>query len=216
MINGFDFVFFSELTLLEQNVYYVKCFRFVRKLRWEYPDFENWFNNLFQQSPCLRPEREILFCRINQEVVGIAILKKTPEEQKICTLRVDKRYQRMSIGKNLMELSFEWLGNDKPLITVHKSKQREFERLFQYYGFELDDQKWGYYWMFRTELAYNGELPSRELRLNRFEIADMHEVIAEFIQRGVYDTEQMYRRCIELWTERNLYFEYRLLNGLYL
>lgn len=206
-INGFDFVFFSELTLLEQNVYYEKCFRFVRRLRWEYPDFVKWFGNLFQLPPRLRPEREIVFCRINHEVVGIAILKKTAEEQKICTLRVDKRYQRMSIGKNLMELSFEWLENEKPLITVHKSRQPEFERLFQHYGFELDDQKWGYYRLFSTELAYNGELPGKAFGLNRFEIADMYEVISEFVQRGVYDTEQMYHRCVELWIKRNLYFE---------
>ena len=152
-------MFFGELAPLEKEIYYKKCYDFVQKLNLEYPRFEEWFRGLFGEIPVLKSGREILLCRTSEQIAGIAILKNTQEEQKICTLRVDKRFQRMSIGRNLMELSFDWLKNDKPLITIHRSKQNEFRKLFQHYDFRLEEQKWSYYRQFCTEMVFNGALP---------------------------------------------------------
>lgn len=178
--NGFEFLFHNELDPFEKEVYYKKCYFFVSKLNMNYPHFDDWFINLFEIPPFLKSEREILFCRYRNEIAGISILKKTKEEQKICTLRVDKKFQKLSIGKQLMELSFEWLENDKPLITVHKIKQQEFEKLFHYYDFRLADKKWCYYRMFCTELSYNGELPSKTIVTNPIELTGIREMIYHY------------------------------------
>lgn len=42
-----------------------------------------------------------------------------------------------------MELSFEWLNDDKPLITIHNSKKHEFNKLFKRYNFELEEKSGG-------------------------------------------------------------------------
>ena len=86
-------------------------------------------------------------------------MKKTPNEKKICTLRVKKYFQRQGIGRSLIEQGFEWLDNEKPLITVHKSRRNEFKPLFDFYGFHLEEMHKNYYQLFGTELVFNGMLP---------------------------------------------------------
>lgn len=159
--NGFTFFFFRELSCEGRKVCKQESYNFLQDLEKEYPAFGKWFARLFASPECLEREREILFCMRDGEIAGLAILKRTPEEQKICTLRVGRRFQGRSVGRLLMQMSFEWLENDRPLITVHQSRYREFKGLFQYYGFELEDKKWCYYKLFQTELAFNGELPRR-------------------------------------------------------
>ena len=140
------------------------------KLRNEYPGFDLWFYSLFEKPACLKREREILLCICGDDIAGIAILKRTFAEKKICTLRVEQKYQKMSLGKQLIGLSLEWLNTEKPLITVHKSKQYEFDKLFQYYNFQLMDEKQGYYSLFSTKLSYNGELPEKSIFYNQFDV----------------------------------------------
>lgn len=202
-MNGFEFVFYNELLSFEREFYYKKVYFFVSQLKEEYPHFDEWFNNLFENPLFLKKDREIICCRYQNDIVGIAILKKTEEERKICTLRVDEKFQRLSIGKSLMELSFEWLENEKPLITVHKTKQHEFEKLFRYFDFRLEDRKWCYYRMFSTELSYNGELPSKSILLNQIELADIREVIDEFMKKGIFDLELLHRRCVEICMQQD-------------
>lgn len=203
IINGFEFLFFGELAPLEKEIYYKKCYDFVQKLNLEYPHFEEWFRGLFGEIPVLKFGREILLCRTSEQIAGIAILKNTQEEQKICTLRVDKRFQRMSIGRNLMELSFDWLKNDKPLITIHRSKQNEFRKLFQYYDFRLEEQKWSYYRLFCTEMVFNGALPPKKILLSKFEIADMRESIKAFLKYNLYDKDLLVQLSVDLWKKQN-------------
>lgn len=201
----FQYLVYSKLSTFQKNMYYPNCRSFLCKLNREYPFFEQWFNGLFVRVPELRQDREILLCVDNCKIVGIAILKKNAEEKKICTLRVEKQYQKMSIGKTLMEMSFEWLETDKPLVTVQKSRSKEFEKLFKYYDFQLDDEKRGYYKPFSTELIYNGELPGKHIWLNRIEIIDISNILYEFIGKGIFDKNAIIERCIRKY-KTGIYF----------
>ena len=203
--NKFQYLVYSELSIFQKSMYYHNCRNFLYKLNKEYPFFEQWFNGLFIKIPELRMDREILLCVYNCQIVGISILKKNVEEKKICTLRVEKKYQKMSIGRTLMEMSFEWLETDKPLVTVQKSRSKEFEKLFQYYNFQLEDKKWGYYKPFSTELIYNGELPGKNIWLNKIEIADMSDILYEFIGKGIFDKNVIIEHCIRKY-KSSIYF----------
>lgn len=101
--------------------------------------------------------------------VGLAILKKTKLEKKICTLRVNRNFRGVGIGKKLIEFSLDWLECEKPLITLRKSKQPQFGKLFDYYGFELAQKNVDYYRMLSSELAFNGVLPKKSIELGNFE-----------------------------------------------
>ena len=55
----------------------------------------------------------------------------------------------------------DYLNDDKPLITIHISKFKQFEKLFKRYGFEIEQEMMSYYGFFKTELSYNGVLDKR-------------------------------------------------------
>mgnify|MGYP002229573086 FL=1 len=109
---------------------------------------------------------------------------------KICTLRVAKPFQKQGIGRHLMELGFEWLNDDKPLITIHNSKKREFSKLFEHYNFQLEEKRWGYYRLFSTELVYNGFLPEKNFILNHVEIINLEKEVKQFLLLGGEDFKQ--------------------------
>lgn len=197
--DNFQFVYYSDLSDFTFGKWYERIQHFLIPLKWEYPFFDSWFEELFLAPFCLKKDREILLCLCNDEIAGLAILKRTAEEQKICTLRVERKYQKMSIGKKLMERSFEWLENDKPLITVRGAKRHEFDRLFQYYDFRLEDKKWNYYRLFSAELAYNGELPAKGIGKEPLEIADMRWIIERFVENGTYDVERLIPEYVKHW-----------------
>ena len=172
--NGFFYYKYSELSLLEKELYYTHIYYFLRHLVFEYPFFIEWYKNLFMSNFCLKSEREILICEKDFSIAGIAILKNNYKEQKICTLRINPRYRKCGIGKVMIAKSLDWLETDKPLITVHKHKSKEFSSLFKYYDFKLEQKNWSYYNLFSTELVYNGCLPGYNIILNKLQAGNIH------------------------------------------
>ena len=154
-----NFKFFSmrELEVLSQIVYAKKISSFLISLNIEYPGFNKWYWSLFKDN-VLTNDRDIIFYVYNNDIAGVAILKHSNFEKKICTLRVSTRFQRMGIGSALIEKSFEIFNNDKPLITIHISKYNSFKSIFEKYNFSLEQQIQGYYGWFKSELSYNGVL----------------------------------------------------------
>ena len=193
---------YSDIPFFEKTLYYELIYKFVRRLSIEYPDFINWFNNLFTDSKELKLDREIIICESNYKIVGLAILKSSDYEKKICTLRVDRRYQHQGIGKKLIQLSLEWLEDDYPVITMHKSKQVQFDSLLKYYGFRLEQTQPHYYSIFSTEYVYNGELPEKSFFFNKFEIMDMQNIYRRFIKSGKYNIDEFIEECINIWCKR--------------
>lgn len=148
----------KNFDILSQMAYAKKVYSFLFLLNFEYPKFTQWYNSLYKTNGLLNDEREIIICTVNRNIVGVAILKNSETEKKICTLRVLPTYQCLGIGSALLEKSFELLNNDKPLITIHISKYQSFKRLFEKYNFSLEQQMQGYYGLMRSELSYNGML----------------------------------------------------------
>lgn len=190
-------------------MYYSLIFNFLIQLVLEYPGFSSWYNNLFNAQNELILGREILIAEINYQVAGVAILKNDGVEKKICTLRVGRKYRNQGIGHKLMESSFEWLDSEKPMITVRKSKYKYFDSMFNYYGFKLEQEAKRYYSFLSTELVFNGELPQKQILLNRIEILDISQLCKMMIDSGKVDLDLLIERCINLWLGR----EQKILNG---
>ena len=117
-INNKLYINYSELSPEQKSIYRMRIKIFLKKLVYEYNNFEEWFSQLFISDILLKNDREIIICECDYQLAGVAILKNDDIEKKICTLRVAKRFQKQGIGQHLMELSFEWLNDDKPLITI--------------------------------------------------------------------------------------------------
>lgn len=134
--------------------YIYQCLSF---LETEYPSFKVWF--YFKVLPGIaRGERTIILNKNLSEIAGISILKKSINENKICTLWVNKKYQAKGIGQNLLENSIEILKDGKPLISVSESRMGEFRPLLEKFNFSLKNSYLSIYKKDAFEYSFNGYL----------------------------------------------------------
>ena len=197
------YIYYSGLPGDLRYIYYVQIKSFTKMLALEYSGFSKWFDGLFENDHELSLQREIIICEENFQIAGISILKRNADERKICTLRVDKRFRRLGIGRELIELSFQWLGDEKPLITVQGIKEPQYRALFNRYGFKLEQENRNYYRLFSTELAYNGELPSKKMELCKIEMIDLSDYIVHLLQLGVEDVSAILNLALKNQVNRH-------------
>ena len=196
---------YSLLPPEEKILYYSRIKRFVKRLSWEYPKFWAWYEGLFFSNAELKCNREIIICESHFQLAGISILKRDLDEKKICTFRVDKNFQKQGIGTKLMQLSFEWLDCDTPLITVQRGKVHEFQKLFDYYNFQMEEQHRNYYHLFSTEVAYNGTLPPKGYEFSKFEIISLEKYAQLFLRSGNRDFSNFVEQWLwQLWEQTKL------------
>lgn len=85
-----------------------------------YPNFDEWFEKVLKEIEEDNTKREILFFgnvdSNGLQIEGIAILKNTEEEKKICYLYISF-YEDV---ENIFEEIYNYLGTETPLITVEK------------------------------------------------------------------------------------------------
>lgn len=122
-----------------------------------YPNFKIWFSTKVIPG-LVNNTREILTEYRNGQLVGIAIIKRTKEEQKICTIKVIPEYQNRGIGIKLFKKSLLSLNTDKPLVTVPEERFNEFHKIFTHFGFKLNEIKKDYYRKGKKEYIYNGSI----------------------------------------------------------
>lgn len=146
---------------------YQEIYNKLYKLNYEYPNFYDWYNNLFNTNLELKHNRKIFVCTYKNDIAGIIILKKSCSENKISTLRVDEKYRNNGIGKTLIKLGIEWLEDDKPLITVNESKIYQFKYLFNYFGFKLKDEI-NCYNKYSKELFFNSIIDNSSYERYKF------------------------------------------------
>lgn len=137
----------------------------LKELVSSYPNFEDWFDNT------VRPEidrkdgkREIIVAfsevegKKDLELTGIAILKKTSMEKKICAIRIHEDYRNQGIGSGLFEYCFKYLDTRKPIMSICEDKLPIFEKHINKYRFELKQTLDDYYVKGKKEYVFNGTL----------------------------------------------------------
>ena len=82
---------------------------------------------------------EVIFIMDGNNIVGLAILKKSPDENKICTFMVCEEYRKKGYSKLLLEKSFEYLGTTMPLITIPFFRLDEFMSIIKSYNWSDDE-----------------------------------------------------------------------------
>ncbi len=125
----------------------------------DYPKHFEWY--WAKQIPrVFNGTGEVVICTINNNVAGVAFLKKDATESKICTFLVVETYRGKHVATKMLEHSFEYLGTTKPLITIADYKISMFESIIQKYNWKLTQtMDVGYYNNTSRELVYNGKLP---------------------------------------------------------
>ena len=128
------------------------------KLRNEYPGFHRWFNTTVKVGLSNDSRQVWIAISSHGEMAGILILKKQPEEKKICTLYVLEKFRNQGIGTLLMKTALKQVGTDKPLATVSSNHINEYSRLLKKYQFLPKKIYKDYYRSGVSEISFNGEL----------------------------------------------------------
>ena len=125
----------------------------------DYPKYFEWywsknFPRVFNGTG------EIVVCTIDDNIAGIASLKKINTEKKICTFFVVKEYRGQHVATKMLEYIFEYLGTSKPLIAITGYKVLSFVPIIKKYNWKLTQiTSKGYYNNASCEFVYNGWLP---------------------------------------------------------
>ncbi len=212
IIGNYRIEMLSKLSNIENSLVSQEIYQFLRILNVEYPAFKNWYWSLFDNEGFILNNREILYCKADNSIVAVAILKFNIDEKKICTFRVKKKYQGQGIGTMLMEKSLECLQTDKPLITVYKSKAKQFEKLFKYYNFKQEQSLKNYYRCFNTELSFNGILPEKKIWLNKLDVEDLKKALKEFVKKSKSENiDEMLEDFIKYYFGKDLLRKYTII-----
>lgn len=133
------------------------AFAYLIKNNTYYPDIHLWIKNVVKKG-IVNGERKIILNIINNEIAGIAIIKDTQIEKKICCLRVFNKYINSGCGVLLFKKSMELLQTEKPLLTIEKGKIECFTKIFNYFGYLKTEEYPNFYKNNLTELSFNGLL----------------------------------------------------------
>lgn len=110
----------------------------------QYPNYYKWY---YQKNlpRIIDGDGEAIFYLDGFQIVGLAMLKKTIDEAKICTLLINEEYRKKGYSNMLLEDSFKFLGTDKPLITIPEKRLDEFDKIIKAYGWVENETVNEYY-----------------------------------------------------------------------
>lgn len=129
----------------------------ISRLESSYPNFRRWFFDKVTTGLIDGSRSFIIELRYGK-IAGVAILKSTPQEKKICTISISEDFRSKGLGFRLFEKSMLLLGTDKPLATVSDDRIQEFEKIFNYLNYELSAEYHGLYLPKKSEFSFNGIL----------------------------------------------------------
>lgn len=132
----------------------------------DYPKYFEWYWS--KDLPrVFNGTGEIVVCTIDDNIAGIASLKKINTEKKICTFFVVKEYRGQHVATKMLEYIFEYLGTSKPLIAITGYKVLSFVPIIKKYNWKLTQiTSKGYYNNASCEFVYNGRLPEWFIQKN--------------------------------------------------
>lgn len=118
----------------------------------QYPGYCWWYYG--KNIPrIINGEGEVIFCLDGLIIAGLVILKKTKHETKICTLYINEDYRKKGYAKLILEEAFEYLGTEKPVITIPEKNILQFSGIISAYDWKATGITDEYY---SPEIIFNG------------------------------------------------------------
>jgi len=121
-----------------------------------YPDFSNWYWDKVVTGVLLGKDK-IIIAENKAEIIGVSIIKNSPNENKLRALRIVDKFQKTGAGLYLMDESLKELGDSKPIVSVADEMINEYSRMFiNRYDFNLTHVYNGLYRKNHLEYEFNG------------------------------------------------------------
>jgi len=141
----------SNFTELSKQIYYT-----TDHLSYDYPNHKNWFFNKHMQGVGL--DREVIYITSHNNICGVAFLKNSDSEKKICTFYVSEHSRNMGIGSVLLQKCFDYLKTTTPLISMPKYKVQYFLYYVYKFDWKITQILSEYYNKENDEVVFNGKL----------------------------------------------------------
>lgn len=136
---------FNTLIFLRQDIEF---------LTYLYPNINYWYWNTFAEG-FARNEREVLFVRDKSgNFAGFSLLKRTPLEKKICTFFILPEFRESGVGKKMLPISIDIVGEKDACITVSELVNTSLEPLLLANSFSLEAKINSLYRPENTEFLY--------------------------------------------------------------
>ena len=133
------------------QIYYV-----TDHLSLDYPKHKNWYFNKHLKG--IGKDREVIYITNHNNICGVAFLKKSLEEKKICTFYVTEHSRNMGIGGKLLQECFKYLETQTPLISMPKYKVHYFIYYMYKYQWRITEILPTFYNNENDEVVFNGHL----------------------------------------------------------
>lgn len=134
---------------------YEEIFELIKPIQDFYPNYEKWYREKF--IPGLKKKERLYIVAYDDKkniLSGCALLKKTREENKLCTLFVHPNYRSQGLGKKLMQQALNAFGK-LPLLTISSKNFSKYQPLLKHFGFHWSASKKNVYQENDIELYFN-------------------------------------------------------------
>lgn len=122
----------------------------------QYPNYKNWFLN--KHIPQVGINRETIIAVSKNTIVGVANTKCDNSEKKLCTLYIKEGFRFNKIGTTLLNMAFEILGTNKPMITISDDVIFYLRRFINKNNWELSEKLDNFYSYDHNEYVFNGSI----------------------------------------------------------
>ena len=142
---------------LDHECLYQGIAKLTQSINNTYPGYTDWLFNKF--FPGLKDGSRKMVIAYNDlhKPMGVALLKDTEEEKKICCLFVQEDCRGNGIANKLMKQSCAVLKTSKPTLTVSDTNLPQLQKLLDKNGFTFSYKKKGAYLQNDTENYFNNE-----------------------------------------------------------
>lgn len=128
----------------------------LRQLEAVYPGFRSWFFELV--VPGLADGSRRIFERVGPHGLEGLVIAKRKAERKLCTIWTADHARGRGIAAELILEASEWLGTEKPLLTVPEERLSEFRSLLNRLDYCEVEALQGWYRPGKTEHVFNAQL----------------------------------------------------------
>lgn len=136
---------FQTLKLLNQDI---------DSLSYLYPEIKSWYWNTFAKGFAFH-KREIIVARDNfGNLAGFSLLKNCSSEKKICTFFILPEFRESGLGKKLLPVCIDTIGNKQVGITVSETINSSLNSLLLKNNFEIENIESGLYLPNSKEIFY--------------------------------------------------------------
>jgi ribosomal protein S18 acetylase RimI-like enzyme len=143
----------ADFEIIESDLHFKKIAASLADVSAYYPEFKSWLYFTFRAGIYVG-ERKILVAHSDGDIAGLALLKNSISEKKICTFYVLPEYRDDGVGRSLMHKSLQTLGHNDIGISVSEERHSELSPLLRSCGFSLDSVLPGRYRNEKSEFFY--------------------------------------------------------------